>query len=34
MIKQELEGIENPILKEEVIKNLKNIENGTRDLKF
>lgn len=34
LIKQELLNIDNPILKEEVIKNLENIEKGIRDLKF
>ncbi len=34
MIKKELEAIDNPILKEEVIKNLRNIELGARDFKF
>ena len=34
LMKQELLNIDNPILKEEVIKNLENIEKGIRDLKF
>lgn len=34
IIKKELETIDNPVLKEQVIKNLKNIEQGIRDYKF
>ena len=34
IIQKELETIDNPILKEQVIKNLKNIEQGIRDYKF